>query len=732
MNNIRSILLTIVIVLIPFPLLAQQGTNWTNKLQSDSYKSIHRLEWETHRERKHPKRLRSLEPSQPAVDLIPKQTSLDKEVFGYLPYWMYNNYPNLNYDLLSTIAYFGVEVDGSGNIIEKHDWPATNLIDFAHRKGVRVVLTVILFNKDEITTLLSSTTNCANLINNLLSTVQSANADGVSIDFEGVPSDANQRNDLTAFMTKLSTAFHDTIPGSFVTIFTPAVDWGNVFDYDALAQVSDGLIMQGYDYHWSTAPTAGPVAPLTGDRWGDNNVTWTLDDYLNKTAYNTEKLILSVPFYGLEWITEDDQLESPTVGRAKSILYSAAYSNAQFYGRLWDTESQTAWYKYIDEEWHQGWYDDAVSLGLKFDLVNNTDLQGAAIWALGYDGRRQELQQAVADAFGSSVPPLPPTALRVRNTGCGVEVAVAPSDSATAYKIYHSTDGVHFDMGRIYSDPINILYKLSHKQIHYFKVSTVNSNEESNCSEVLAVKPDRYGAPVLIVNGFDRSGGVNNTFDYIRRFAPSVVMNGVSFDASSNEAIEEGAVDLRDYPVVIWICGKEGSALESFSRIEQIALADYLEEGGRLFVSGSEIGYDLAEKGNSADQDFYHDYLKAEYVGNQVTAHNADGVSGSIFNDLSDISFDGANDGAYNVDSPDGINPQNGALRCMTYDGFPADIYGGACIQFSGTFGTGTRSGRLVYLAFPFEAIQPAADRTKVMADVLDYFGADKSMDRLQ
>lgn len=726
MINIRIITFLIAIAVLPFPLLAQQGSKATDGNSSETTNSVHQLEWETHRADKRSKMRQSIEPLQPAIDLIPKQAPLEKEVFGYLPYWRYDGYSKLNYDLLSTIAYFGVEVDGSGEIIEAHDWPAGGLIDFAHSKGVRVVLTVILFNSSEITKLLSSAENRANLINNLLSTVQSANADGVSIDFEGINSDANQKDDLTAFMTELSAAFHDAIPGSFVTIFTPAVDWRKVFDYDALAQVSDGLIIQGYDYHWSNAPTAGPVAPLTGDRWGNYNVTSSLDDYLNKTGNNAEKLILSVPFYGLEFVTEDDQLESKTVGSSKSIFYNMAYSNARAYGYLWDAESQTPWYKYqYNESWHQGWYDDASSLGLKFDLVNSKNLQGTAIWALSYDGQRQELQQEIADSFGSSsfLPPLPPTALRGRNTDLGVEIEVMPSISAAGYKIYHSKDGVNFDNGKIYPEPIISLHKLSPKRIHYFKVSAVNYYGESTISEVLAVKPNKCGAAsALIVNGFDRINGVDNSSDYIRYFAPSLVASDVSFDATSNEAIEDGEVDLLDYPVVIWICGKEGTAMESFSRLEQILLAQYLENGGKLFVSGSEIGYDLVEKGNSADNDFYHNYLKADYVRDQVETFIVDGVSDSIFNDLSGITFDDGKHGIYNVNTPDGIKPQSDALSCMAYNGFSTDTYGGACIQYSGTFGGGANPGQLVYLAFPFESIYPAATQTKVMAAVLDYF----------
>ncbi|RMF58925.1 MAG: T9SS C-terminal target domain-containing protein [Calditrichaeota bacterium] len=713
--------LVIFLLLICGSFLFPQRSSDPDQIQSiKSAKSIHQEEWEKYRDYQPIQKVPEFKGT--PMPLIPRKTQISREVFGYLPYWVYSSYPTLNYDLLSTIAYFGAEINEFGDIVNDHDWPAPGLINQAHSEGVKVVLTTILFSSSQIAGLLSNPDRRANLINNLLTSVQNANADGVTIDFEGVPD--NQRQNLTTFMTDLTNTFHANIPGSFVTIFTPAVDWVDAFDYAALAQVTDGLIMQGYDYHWRTGPTAGPVAPLTsGSVWGTYNVTWTVQDYLTQTGHNNQKLILSVPFYGIEWPTANDTLSSPTLGAGDALFYSAMYSNAMQHGRLWDQHSLTPWYRYNDGQWHQGWYDDSLSLSLKFDLVNTEDLKGIAIWALSYDGQRQELQQAIANAFGSTAPPLKPTAFRITNIGGGqVEVAVNPSTGATAYRIYKSTDGVNFDNGIDYPNPSNILSNLSTDTTYYFKVSAVNGNGESSLTEVLAVRPSLNAVPILIVNGFDRVTGTVNTFDFIRRFAPSVVKQGYAFDASSNEAVENGAVMLQDYDVVLWISGEEGTADESFSFTEQTLVADYLETGGKLFVSGSEIGYDLVQQGTPSDQQFYETYLKAEYIMDRVPTHQISGTSGGIFSGLENLTFDDGNHGTYDVDYPDGINPTGGSTRNMVYNGFDPAIYGGAGIQYEGVFGQGTVPGKLVYLGIPFETLYPESTRDSVMARVLEFF----------
>src|SRR4029077_1938304 len=96
-------------------------------------------------------------------------------------------------------------------------------------------------------------------------------------------------------------------------------------------------------------------------------------------------------------------------GRAAPAVYSPAPGLAPQYGRLYDSVEQAPWTEYQKQtctttygcvtSWRQLYYDDAASLKLRYDLVNRTALRGAGIWALGYDGTRPELYQALADKF---------------------------------------------------------------------------------------------------------------------------------------------------------------------------------------------------------------------------------------------------------------------------------------------------------------------------------------------
>ncbi|RMD94493.1 MAG: T9SS C-terminal target domain-containing protein, partial [Calditrichaeota bacterium] len=163
------------------------------------------------------------------------------------------------------------------------------------------------------------------------------------------------------------------------------------------------------------------------------------------------------------------------------------------------------------------------------------------------------------------------------------------------------------------------------------------------------------------------------------------------------------------------------TATQSFSPIEQNKIAEFLENGGQLFVSGSEIGYDLVEKGNSADKAFYRTYLKAIYVRDDTRVHSAVGTVDGIFANLT-ITFDNGTHGTYDVDFPDGIQPADGALMNLIYKGVNPNTSGGAGIQYEGIFGNGSKIGKLVYLGFPFETIYPESSRDQVMKAVLEFF----------
>lgn len=320
--------------------------------------------------------------------------NLTAEIIGYLPYWMYSIYPDLRYDLLTQINYFSAELNQYGEITNSHNWANLGFIEYAQSQDVKVKLTAVLFDADELTTLLSSAVNRQNAIDNLLTAVTEVNGDGVDIDFETLP--LNQRENLVTFMTDLVEAFHSEIPGSLVTMATPPVDWSGAWDYNSLANITDGLFIMGYNYHWSSSGSAGPISPLGGFYY---DLEYTVDDYLSYTNNNSEKLILGLPYFGYDWPVESEIMYSNTTGIATSRTYSSAQELSFTQGSFWDDSSNSQWIPYFEDQWRQCWYDDSLSLSEKYIFAKDRQLSGIGIWALGYDDGFEELWGALEAQF---------------------------------------------------------------------------------------------------------------------------------------------------------------------------------------------------------------------------------------------------------------------------------------------------------------------------------------------
>lgn len=327
-----------------------------------------------------------------------------KEIQGFYPNWLSPElYKKLQYDTLTTIAYFGVKALPDGTL-GKESYQPDELIKTAHANNVKVVLVLYAdWGSATIDTILSNFRD--SIINNLLNEVQTYGFDGVDIDLEGFPATNRKSGEsnkilYTQFITELSNKFWKANPNYRLSIDLPAVDWEDVFDVTILQTKVNYLMIMGYDYHWQTGPTAGAVAPLTSPN--GISVTDSINNYLK--LIDKHKLLLGVPYYGYEWQTQDSSHNSPAISGGMIIKYTDAITNASKYGRKWDEIWLSPYYIYGN---NQGWYDDIQSLSLKYDLVNNKDLAGIGIWALGYEIDGSELSDVIKTKFYNTPEPIP-------------------------------------------------------------------------------------------------------------------------------------------------------------------------------------------------------------------------------------------------------------------------------------------------------------------------------------
>ena len=329
---------------------------------------------------------------------------LDYEVFAWYPYWEDDLYKNLNYSLLTTIAYFSYEIEpATGNPITPHHWETTPLIDSAKANGSRILLTVTNFGETNNKKFLNNAQAVETLIKHIETLLKKRKANGVCIDFEGLTK--AQKNAYSSFITLLSHKLKKADKNYLIYITVPALDWGNYLDFEVLTPVVDQFVIMGYGYYGSTSQVAGPVDPInSGKIWEPFNLSTSIDYYLaNKIP--ASKLILALPFYGAIWNTESGKIGAKVKSFAGSRTYD--YIRTKFKMPLkYDTVSQSVWYSYIvnkkNKQYRQCWFDNDSTIAVKLNLIKKKKLNGMGIWALGYDKGYHDMWRVIADNLSNT------------------------------------------------------------------------------------------------------------------------------------------------------------------------------------------------------------------------------------------------------------------------------------------------------------------------------------------
>src|SRR5437879_2567110 len=188
---------------------------------------------------------------------------LQKEVFGFAPYWVLSKQSTWNYKLLSTIAYFGLSINWDGTWIKSgggyfgyRSQDLIGMVNTAHANGVRVLLTIKGSGQAPLYDILTVPAYRDLAVQNTIDAIANKNLDGVNIDFEGKtdPAYPGMQDGLTTFTAELSNAMHARWPSSMVTIatYTGSASWdGGLMRIDALAPYVDAMFVMGYDMSFS-------------------------------------------------------------------------------------------------------------------------------------------------------------------------------------------------------------------------------------------------------------------------------------------------------------------------------------------------------------------------------------------------------------------------------------------------------------------------------------------------
>ncbi|MEW9701025.1 S-layer homology domain-containing protein [Paenibacillus sp. SI8] len=279
-------------------------------------------------------------------------------------------------------SYFHLNTDGS---LQVSDSLQSSFIDEMHKQGKKVV--PFLSNDFDQAVGQKAIDNREALVSQIVNAISSNHLDGINLDIENV--DASYRDSYTDLVKKLREKLPSTMEVSVAVAANPTgatKGWIAAFDYKALAEVSDYLMLMAYDESYPGDPTPGPVASLP---FVEKSIQYALKQI------PSDKLVLGIPFYGRYWNQDSASngagVSNQTVNKLiqtyqGTVRYDAASQSPVATFTINPTDKETSINgKKLAAGTYTVWYENEQSLKEKLKLVSKYNLKGTGSWSLNQE-----------------------------------------------------------------------------------------------------------------------------------------------------------------------------------------------------------------------------------------------------------------------------------------------------------------------------------------------------------
>jgi peptidoglycan-N-acetylglucosamine deacetylase len=198
---------------------------------------------------------------------------------------------------------------------------------------------------------------------------------GITLDIEDFPE--TSRGDYHALVQELYNDLH--AKGLKLYIAVPVND--KTFDYSAIAQISDGLILMNYDQHYPD----GDSGPVAGQDWFVKN----MQDALK--VIPKEKIICAVGNYGYDWAMKKGQKKGTPPAEVHTVSAQDAWLEAEDAETdvNFDDDAMNPHFAYLDDNnvRHDVWFLDGVTVLNQMRAAHSLGINTFALWRLGSEDR---------------------------------------------------------------------------------------------------------------------------------------------------------------------------------------------------------------------------------------------------------------------------------------------------------------------------------------------------------
>ena len=250
---------------------------------------------------------------------------------------------------------------------------SADYVQKAHDRGLEVwALIENIEYKDSISMyeILSSTTTRQKLIDSLMNDLITYGIDGINVDFEQLSMDCGEH--FVEFIRELSVACRKNGKVLSVDNYVPR-DFNDYYDRKEQGIVADYVIVMGYDEHYAGSKEAGSVASID---YVEDGIAQTVKEV------PSEKVINAIPFYTRIWETTGDGISSQAVDMVTAEQFISNHGITA----EWDETTCQNYGEYTSgDSRYQVWLEDADSINVKLNVMENYGIGGVAEWRLGFE-----------------------------------------------------------------------------------------------------------------------------------------------------------------------------------------------------------------------------------------------------------------------------------------------------------------------------------------------------------
>jgi spore germination protein YaaH len=295
----------------------------------------------------------------------------------------YTSQVNKSGDTLDVVSpsYYHINENGS---LEVTDLQASFITEM-HRQGKRVV--PFLSNDFDRTIGGKAIDERETLVKELVASIKANQLDGIQLDIENVG--AEYRDKYTDFVKRLRAELPSTMEVSVAVAANPTgstTNWIGLYDYKALAAVSDYLMIMTYDESYPGDPTPSPVASLP---FVEKSIQYAL------SQAPANKIVLGMPLYGRYWNQDPASDGAGIAARSVqklvdqyqgTVRYDAASQSpvATFTIQSTDVKATVNGTE-LAAGTYTVWFDNEQSMKAKLKLVGKYQLKGTGSWSLNQE-----------------------------------------------------------------------------------------------------------------------------------------------------------------------------------------------------------------------------------------------------------------------------------------------------------------------------------------------------------